>query len=465
MILSMKFLHRSVSVISVLLMAVVALFQGTTVFAAETQPNVLVILVDDLGFGDLSVQGAKDLKTPRLDALAASGMRFNNFYANCNVCSPTRAALMTGRYPDLVGVPGVVRTHADNNWGFLQPTGPTLPEQMKSAGYKTGMVGKWHLGLESPNTPNDRGFEFFHGFLGDMMDDYYHHRRHDNNYMRKNREVIDPEGHATDLFSDWAIDYVKREKSSSKPWFLYLAYNAPHTPIQPPDKWLKLVKLRDPDLDDKRAKLVALIEHMDHGIGRVLDALQESAQTENTLVVFTSDNGGQVNVGGFNGPHRGGKQDMYEGGVRVPFFASWPGHITPGSESDELALTMDIYPTVALAAGKKRTHEIDGESILHILERSAEHVGDRDFVWMRREGGIRYGGQCYYSVLEGPWKLMQNTPFAPLELFNLKDDPAELKNVIDQHQDVARRLSKKLSSHIQRAGAMPWQNPAKPDQK
>lgn len=156
---------------------------------------------------------------------------------------------------------------------------------------------------------------------------------------------------------------------------------------------------------------------------------------------------------------------MYEGGVRVPFFASWPGHITPGSESDELALTMDIYPTVALAVGKKTTHEIDGESILHILEQSAEHIGNREFAWMRREGGIRYGGQCYYSFREGPWKLMQNTPFAPLELFNLEEDPAELTNVIEQHGDVARRLSKKLSLHIQRAGAKLWQNPAKPDQK
>lgn len=457
MIGDMSFFDRPISLISVFIAALVAFVHAFSVTAAESKPNVLLILVDDLGWGDLSVQGAKDLKTPRLDALAASGMRFKNFYANCTVCSPTRAALMTGRYPDLVGVPGVIRTHAENNWGFLQPTGPTLPEQMKSAGYTTGMVGKWHLGLESPNTPNDRGFEFFHGFLGDMMDDYYHHRRHDNNYMRKNREVIEPEGHATDLFSDWASDYVKREKSAGEPWFLYLAYNAPHTPIQPPDDWLELAKLRAPDLDDKRAKLVALIEHMDHGIGRVLDALQQSGQIENTLIIFTSDNGGQVNVGGFNGPYRAGKQDMYEGGLRVPFFASWPGHIVPGSTSDELALTMDLYPTVAQAGGLPVKHEIEGRSILHILEQSAERVGNRDFVWMRREGGVRYGGQCYYGFREGPWKLMQNTPFSPLELFNLEEDPAELTNVIDQHQDVARRLSKGLSLHIQKAGQIPWQ--------
>ncbi len=457
MIAGMHLRHRSHSWVTALLVALIAVVHATSSDAATPKPNVLLILVDDLGFGDLSVQGAKDMRTPTLDKLAASGMRFNNFYANCTVCSPTRAALMTGRYPDLVGVPGVIRTHADNNWGYLQPNGPTLPEQMKKAGYQTGMVGKWHLGLESPNTPNERGFAFFKGFLGDMMDDYYHHRRHDINYMRLNKDVIDPEGHATDLFSDWAVTFIEEEKSDRKPWFLYLAYNAPHTPIQPPDEWLELVKLREPNMTDKRAKLVALIEHMDHGIGRVLAALKESGQAENTLVLFTSDNGGQVNVGGFNGPYRGGKQDMYEGGLRVPFFASWPGHIVPESTSDEIALTMDLYATVSAVAGVEVKHEIDGQSLLHVLEGKVEYLGDRDFAWMRREGGIRYGGQCYYGFREGPWKLVQNTPYSPLELFNLEKDSAELSNVIAENGEVALRLSNKLSQHIQKAGAVPWQ--------
>jgi arylsulfatase A-like enzyme len=425
--------------------------------AADSKPNVLLILVDDLGFGDLSVQGAKDLQTPNLDALAASGIRFNNFYANCTVCSPTRAALMTGRYPDLVGVPGVIRTHADNNWGYLQPNGPTLPEQMKKAGYRTGMVGKWHLGLKSPNTPNDRGFDFFKGFLGDMMDDYYNHLRHGNNYMRENRKEINPEGHATDLFSDWAVRFIKEEKPTRKPWFLYLAYNAPHTPIQPPDEWLELIKLREPGITDKRAKLVALIEHLDHGIGLVLDTLRESGQADNTLILFTSDNGGQISAGAFNGPYRGGKQDMYEGGLRVPFFAAWPSHIVPESTSDEIALTMDLYATVTEVAGAEVKHEIDGRSILHVLDGKAETMGERPFVWMRREGGIRYGGQCYYGYRDGPWKLMQNTPYSPLELFNLEKDSAELSNVIEQNGEVARRLSQQLSQHIQQAGKLPWQ--------
>ena len=160
----------------------------------QTKPNVLVILADDLGYGDLSCYGATDLKSPNIDKLVAAGMRFDNFYANCPVCSPTRAALLTGRYPDLVGVPGVIRTHIKDNWGYLFPQAVLLPQMLKRAGYHTAIVGKWHLGLASPNLPNERGFDHFHGFLGDMMDDYYNHRRHGFNYMRLNDKEIDPRG-------------------------------------------------------------------------------------------------------------------------------------------------------------------------------------------------------------------------------------------------------------------------------
>ena len=160
--------------------------------------------------------------------------------------------------------------------------------------------------------------------------------------MRIGKKEIDPAGHATDLFTDWAIGYLKSRRGKEKPFFLYLAYNAPHTPIQPPADWLEKVKKRETGIDGKRAKLVALIEHMDHGIGRVLEALRESGADRNTLVIFTSDNGGQVNVGGRNGPLRGGKQEVYEGGIRVPFCAVWPGKIEPASATDHLGLTMDL---------------------------------------------------------------------------------------------------------------------------
>ncbi|MEA3368026.1 MAG: sulfatase-like hydrolase/transferase, partial [Planctomycetota bacterium] len=290
--------------------------------ASSARPNLLVILVDDLGWGDLSSYGAADLGSPHVDRLIASGCRFDRAYANCPVCSPTRAALLTGRYQDLVGVPGVIRTHLANSWGNLIESIPLLPQILKPAGYTSAIVGKWHLGLERPDTPMDRGFDHFHGFLGDMMDDYYSHRRHGINYMRLGREEIDPKGHATDLFTAWAQQWL-RTRTKGEPWCLYLAYNAPHTPIQPPKEWLEKVKARQDGIAEKRARLVALIEHMDDGIGRVLETLRETGMAENTLVVFTSDNGGQTSVGARNGPLRAGKGTLYEGGIRVPMGVAW----------------------------------------------------------------------------------------------------------------------------------------------
>ena len=198
---------------------------------AADRPNLILIIADDLGYGDVSYQGAPDIETPNIDQLAADGITFSNMRANCTVCSPTRAAIMTGRYADRSGVPGVIRTRPQDNWGYLSTKLKTLADRLGDAGYHTGAIGKWHLGLESPNTPCERGFKHFHGFLGDMMDDYYTHLRGGINFMRLNDQEIDPEGHATDLFTDWSIDYIReRAVDADKPFFMYLAYNAPHFP-------------------------------------------------------------------------------------------------------------------------------------------------------------------------------------------------------------------------------------------
>jgi arylsulfatase A-like enzyme len=438
--------------------AVLALGQtGAAASAAGGRPNILVILADDLGYGDLSSYGATDVKTPNIDGLVAAGMRFDSFYANCPVCSPTRAALMTGRYPDLVGVPGVIRTHIADNWGYLLPQAVLLPQVLKRGGYHTALVGKWHLGLTSPNTPNERGFDHFHGFLGDMMDDYYTHRRHGFNYMRLNDKEIDPEGHATDLFTQWAVDYLReRSQKREQPFFLYLAYNAPHAPIQPPPEWLDRVKQRESGISDKRAGLAALVEHLDAGIGKVLAVLKETGLSDNTFVVFTSDNGGQLNLGSLNGPWRAGKGDMYEGGLRVPMCAVWPQRIQAGTRGDRIALTMDLFPTVCEAAGVKVEHEIDGRSILPTLTGTAQPQEDRVLFWVRREGGPQYGGRAYYAARQGDFKLLQNSPFEPMELYNLKDDPKEQKPLGRKHP-MYNKLFAALQSHITQAGAVPWQ--------
>ncbi len=257
------------------LLAFTATAQAASIPAEKSRPNIVVILVDDLGYGDLSSYGATDLQSPAIDQLAERGMRFTQFYANSCVCSPTRAALLSGRHPGMAGVPGVVRTRETNSWGDLHDVTTLLPELLRRRGYHTAMVGKWHLGLSRPDRPIDRGFDYFKGFLGDMMDDYYHHRRAGINYLRENEHVIEPEGHATDLFSEWACDYIAGRTESKAPFFLYLAYNAPHTPIQPPPEWVDRVKARESGMTDTRAKLVALIEHMDAGIGKVIEALTE----------------------------------------------------------------------------------------------------------------------------------------------------------------------------------------------
>ncbi len=421
-------------------------------------PNILLIFTDDQGYHDVSFYGTKDLRTPNIDQIAASGMRFDNFYANCPVCSPTRAALLTGRYQDYVGVPGVIRTYPDNNWGYLDPKATLLPQELKIAGYSTALIGKWHLGLESPNTPVERGFDYFHGWLGDMMDDYWKHRRHDINYMRLNGQVIDPEGHATDLFTEWSVDYIKSQADDNRPFFLYLAYNAPHFPVQPPVSWLNKVKKREKGIDDTRAKLVAFIEHMDDGIGKVIQALKDSGQYEKTIIIFSSDNGGHLPSKANNGPLRDGKQSMYEGGLKVPTAISWPGRIKSGSVSDKMQISMDLYPTLLEIAGSHPKNKIEGLSFYSELIASGKlDESDRSFYFTRREGGTQYGGQAIYAIRKGDWKLLQNSPYEGYELYNLRTDPLEQKNLIEMEVEKYQELNSILMQHIQKAGQVPWQ--------
>ena len=420
-------------------------------------PNFLVILVDDLGYGDLSVLGGKDVRTPHIDGLFKRGLCCEQFYANCTVCSPTRASLLSGCYPAMAGVPGVVRQWPEDSWGYLQPQGPTLPEILKQKNYTTALIGKWHLGFSGKNIPNNRGFDFFHGFLGDMMDDYWHHRRGEENWMRKDLEIIDPEGHATDLFSRWAAEYIHKQSESEKPWFLYLAYNAPHFPIQPPPDWLENARGREPRASEKRLKNIAFVEHLDSGVGLVLDALKESGQEGETLVIFSSDNGGSLPHGASNGALRGGKQDHWEGGIRVATCVSWPGRIKPGTNRS-LGMTMDIYPTLCEAASVGVNHAVDGISLLEDwTSDSSARSQPRTVFWHRREGGRRYGGQDYYAVRRGPWKLLQNHPFEPFQLFNLESDPGE-KTPVDNRR-VHRELSRALRDHVRETGRISWQPP------
>jgi arylsulfatase A-like enzyme len=439
-----------------LLLSLVLLLSSSALHAAA-KPNFIILFTDDHGYGDVSAYHESDVHTPNIDRIGKEGMLFTRMRANCTVCSPSRAALLTGRYPDRVGVPGVIRSQPENSWGYFEPKVPTLADELKKAGYHTAIIGKWHLGLESPNTPNERGFDFFHGFLGDMMDSYTSHLRHGHNYMRRNAEVIEPKGHATDLFSQWAADYLKdRATKPDQPFFLYLAYNAPHFPIEPPAEWLAKVKQRAPHLNEKRAANVAFVEHLDDRIGQVLTALDQTGLSQNTVVVFSADNGGSLPHAQNNDPWRGGKQDHYDGGLRVPFMIRWPGQISPGSISDYAGLNFDLFPTFLELADAQPSADLDAVSLLPILK-GAQMEAARDLYFVRREGGPAYGGKSYEALIRGDWKLMQNDPWSPLELYNLKSDPQEQTNLATQAPKVFRELSETLRQHIQRGGTTAWQ--------
>ena len=420
-------------------------------------PNVLLILADDHGYGDISAHNGPSIQTPNIDRIAEQGTRFTRFYANSSVCSPSRASLMTGRYPDRAGVPGVIRTHPENSWGYFRQDAVTLPSALKQKDYRTALIGKWHLGLEPENHPCKRGFDHFHGFLGDMMDDYYTHRRHDINYMQHGFDTIDPRGHATDLFTEWSMDFIRAQAQSFEPFFLYLAYNAPHTPIQPPDEWIARVQEREPDISPQRAKYIALVEHMDAGIGRVLDTLEDTDQLSNTLVIYTSDNGGAVNVGAHNGPLRGQKGQMYEGGIRVPTCAMWPGYIQDGHVTDQVALLMDLFPTICEVAGASIPEGIEGRSIWQTLQGEQQDFSERILYWLRREGGQQFLGQCQHAIRRGDTKLLHNSPFEPLELYNLSNDPLETTDNAQTETALFREMRQLFQAETQKAGSVPWQ--------
>ncbi|MBT3540502.1 MAG: sulfatase-like hydrolase/transferase, partial [Opitutae bacterium] len=252
------------------------------------------------------------------------------------------------------------------------------------------------------------------------------------------------------------INYItEQSKDITKPFFLYLAYNAPHFPIQPPEDWLKKVQKREPQLELKRATNVAFVEHMDHEIGKVLDAVKRLGIEKDTLITFSSDNGGSIPHAATNDPWRGGKQEHWEGGIRVPTCAVWPGKI-PVSQTDELGITMDLLPTFAEIAGAKLENEIEGQSLAPIWLKGKKGVPNRTLIWVRREGNFRYQGRAYYAIREGDWKLLQNHPFEPMQLVNLKEDPSE-QNPKPATHPIARKLSQKLMLHLQKSGEMPWQ--------
>ncbi|GAA4093999.1 sulfatase family protein [Mucilaginibacter panaciglaebae] len=413
---------------------------------APKRPNVIVIYTDDQGYADLNLYGSKDLYTPNMDALAKSGVRFMNFYAAAPICSPSRASLLTGRYPQRAGLPAMAPS---KEGGAGMPGSQyTMGELFKDAGYKTAHIGKWHVGYTKDTEPNAQGFDYSFGFMGGCIDNYSHFfywdgpNRHD--LWRNGTEIYEPGQFFADLMVDEAGKFMDENKNG--PFFMYWAINNPHYPLQGKKKWLDYYK----HLPSPRDKYAASISTMDENIGALLKKVDELGLRDNTIIVFQSDQGFSreertFGGGGSAGQYRGSKFSLFEGGVRVPAFISWPKHIEANGVRNQVATNIDWYPTLAEYCGiKLPARKLDGVSLVPIIKSTQAKTEHQVFNW--QSGGGRNNPQ--WSVLDGDWKLM-HSPFEAKKdelnaqgyfLVNLKDDPSEQHNIAEQHPDVVKHL-------------------------
>jgi arylsulfatase A-like enzyme len=410
------------------------------------KPNILVIVADDLGYADIGIHGGKAVPTPNIDKLARSGIRCTNGYVSAPYCSPSRAGLLTGRYQTRFGHEFNPHVGEEAKLGLpLNQT--TIANLLHSGGYATGVIGKWHLGFSKDHHPQSRGFDDFFGFL---VGAHNYALQKDakpkitsvtsNNHIHRGREPQKLDGFATDLFTDEAIGFMKNHKE--KPWFLYLAYNAVHTPLEISDK----LKDRVPaDVKDKaRRGYLALLIGLDDAVGRIMDHLRETGADENTLVIFISDNGSSglapflaYNTG-INLPLRGNKGQTLEGGIRVPFFIAWRGKLPAGKTYDAPVIALDILPTACALAGVKTPKNIDGVNLMpHLLgeNKAAPHEA---LYW-------RFGPQK--AIRQGDWALVDWRDFekktnSGWQLFNVSKDIGQQNNLAAQEPDLVAKLSK-----------------------
>jgi arylsulfatase A-like enzyme len=424
--------------------------------AEKAKPNVIIILADDQGSVDAGCYGAKDLVTPGVDALAAHGVRFTQFYSAAPVCSPSRAGLLTGRYPWLVGMPNngaAPPTEADEQLDTLTGEGllageRTLADMFRGAGYATAHLGKWHLGSGVGHKPLDHGFDYSFGFMGGCIDNYSHFfywagpSRHD--LWENNQRVRLPGHYFPDLMVEKAKAFIGQHRE--QPFFMYFAINMPHYPYQGDEKWLKYYQ----PLPFPRRLYAAFVSTLDERVQRLVQYLEESGLRERTIIVYQSDNGHSVEErahfgGGSSGPYRGAKFSVFEGGIRLPAIISWPGHLPEGQVRGQVAHGCDWMPTLAELCGVELPKaELTGRSLVPVL-RSADAPSPHDVLqW-------RLGNQ--WAVRQGPWKLLHNPndqadarKLAPPDkewfLANMDADVGERTNLAPSHAEIVERLRK-----------------------
>lgn len=408
-------------------------------------PNVVVIFTDDQGSLDLGSYGAADLATPHVDALAASGVRFTQFYAAAPVCSPSRAGLLTGRHPWEAGMPSNA-----GEVGMPQEE-VTLADLFKTADYRTALIGKWHLGHTHETTPLRQGFDYFFGHLGGCIDNYSHFfywngpNRHD--LWRNDTEVYENGKFFPDLMVDEALQWIDGEQE--KPFFLYFASNAPHYPYQGDEKWLQHYAAQA--MDYPRNLYAAFLSTLDERIGRLLAGLEERGLRENTIIVYQSDHGHSMEErahhgGGSAGPYRGAKFSLFEGGLRVPAIISWPGHLPANETRDQLAHGCDWFPTLARLCGIDLPElSLAGKDLSAVLRDAEANSPHKTLHWE-----VPRGARVQWAVRQGPWKLLGHphdpSSDAPVDLHeglflaNLAEDIGEAQNRATDFPEVVEEL-------------------------
>ncbi len=392
------------------------------------KPNIIVILSDDQGYADVGFHGCKDIPTPNLDSLARSGVRFTDGHVSCPVCSPTRAGLMTGRYQQRYG-------HEMNPGGAPEHGLPlsqiTLASLLKAAGYATGIVGKWHLGMTPEFHPQKRGFDEFFGFLSGAHS-YLDPLLGTPNAILRGTEPVDEKEYLTDAFTREAVSFIERHQKH--PFLLYLTYNAVHAPLQATEKYLSRFKEIP---NERRRTYAAMLSAMDDGIGAFLKKLRDTGLERDTLIFFLSDNGGPPGNGSSNGPLRGYKATVYEGGIRVPFLLRWPARIPAGVVHQNPVISLDVLPTALAAAGGKLPTDrpMDGVNLLpYATGEKSDPPHDLLFWRMRQNKAVR----------KGNWKLVV-AGATPPQLFDLSKDIAEANDLAAQKPDVVKELSNALA--------------------
>jgi arylsulfatase A-like enzyme len=417
--------------------------------------NFIVFLTDDQGYGDLSCMGCDDFRTPHLDRMARDGARFTDWYSNSPVCSPSRAALLTGRYPGNAGVRSILAGHRTASG--LPPQTPTLASALKPLGYQTYMVGKWHLGLQEASRPRAHGFDHWSGFLAGCIDYYSHifywgmnnpgpgvNPTHD--LWEDEREIWENGQYFTEMITRKAVEYIRRAKEDNQPFFLYVPYNAPHYPMHAPQEYMD----RFGDLPWGRQVMAAMLAAVDDSVGAILDEVERLGLAEDTCSFFTSDNGPSRETrnwldgtqdpyyGGSAGKLKGHKFSLYEGGMRVPGIMHWPGHIAAGQILSDPCASMDIFPTfLNIAGGDVSQYEVDGMDILSYVAEN-EELPERTIYW-------EMGKQT--AVRKGKWKLVLNgqlvegaAPEDAVHLANLEVDMGEKRNLKGENPDLTEDL-------------------------